>query len=102
VGVREESARTGRNQSSYSSGTTRDEHVCNDDIFSRVPEELHAQLTSLAGTKKVPAAEIIRELLKTGLQKIKRNSGHTLEKIARMGLKGPRNFSTQIDKFLYE
>lgn len=68
-----------------------------------LPEELHAQLTSIASTKKVPAAEIIRELLKTGLQKTnKRNSGHTLEKIAKMGLKGPGNFSTQIDKFLYE
>lgn len=67
-----------------------------------LPEELYAELTNLAGTKKIPAAELIREFLKTGVQKIKKNSGHTLEKIANMGLKGPKNFSIKIDEYLYE
>lgn len=66
-----------------------------------IPNDLYYAVRMVAKrTKKKPAA-VLRELLRAGLQKTSVNAGTTLLGISKIGIKGPRNFSSRIDDYLY-
>lgn len=70
-----------------------------------IPEEVHRKLGRLAEQKARPMAEIVRDFIDEGLQKIQTEdySGKkTLLAIANMKLKGKdTNLSQNIDHYLY-
>lgn len=64
-----------------------------EDLYTRI------QLEAKRGKKK--AAEVVRELLTAGLQQHQVNAGKALMNIAKIGVKGPKDFSSRIDEYLY-
>ena len=68
-----------------------------------LPEELRQQLKIIARREKKPAAELIRELLADGIEsKHTETVGEALAKLASIKAKGPRDLSTNLDKYLYD
>ncbi len=68
-----------------------------------LPEELYTRIQLEAKREKKKAAALLRELLQRGLvQKKKQSLGNALLELAKIGAKGPRDLSTNHDKYLYE
>ena len=70
-------------------------------------EQQYQQIRILAARGKKPAAEVTRELVDSGLKEQKMGSiGEALGELAKLGrelkLKGPKDLSKNIDKYLYE
>jgi len=75
-----------------------------------VPEEIDKEIKNLAEVQKVSKAAVIRSILKEGITAIKhpKNSSgvEALLKIAALGkrinAKGPKDLSSNIDKYLWD
>lgn len=71
-----------------------------------LPKQLYQTIDLVAKKEKKPKAQVIREVLEKGIEKKQRSAGEALLEIAELGkklnLKGPRDLSTNIDKYLYE
>lgn len=73
-----------------------------------LPKQLYQTIDLVAKRGKKPKAQIIRDILVDGVEKElrKRNAGQALLELAELGrklkLKGPKDLSTNIDKYLYE
>lgn len=76
-------------------------HMIRTQVF--LPEETHLLIKIQAQKERRPAAEIIREALEKGMKsRSTKNAGDGLLKLAGLGIKGPRDLSKNIDKYLYE
>lgn len=64
-------------------------------------EDLYYRIQLEAKRVQKKAAEVVRELLHSGLQKRQANAGKALLDIAKIGVKGPKDFSSRIDDYLY-
>ncbi len=65
-----------------------------EDLYTRI------QLEAKRGQKK--AAEVVRELLQKGLIRQKKQTlGNALLELSKIGAKGPRDLSTNHDRYLY-
>lgn len=73
-----------------------------------LPEDLYREIGFIAKREKKKKAQVIRETLKTGVdrKKTKQTAGEALLKLAAMAKKynwkGPRDLSINHDKYLYE
>lgn len=71
-----------------------------------LPEDLYREIGWLAKKEKKAKAQVIREALEKEVEKNKGNAGETLLRLAAMAKKykwkGPRDLSTNHDKYLYE
>lgn len=75
-----------------------------------LPEDLYREIAHLAEKEGKPKAQIIRERLKANLASTRvgkaKNAGEALLELAELGkkfnIKGPKNLSVTIDKYLYE
>lgn len=74
-----------------------------------VPQPLNEEINALAEIQKISKAEVIRTALREGLSVIKRKKGSSarvLLKIAEIGrkykAKGPKDLSTNMDKYLWD
>ncbi|MBI5620660.1 hypothetical protein HY949_02705 [Candidatus Gottesmanbacteria bacterium] len=70
-----------------------------------LPEELYGHIQLLARQDRKVSAQVIRELLTTGLKKVveekKTNAGDALLRLAKIGAQGPKDLSINHDKYLY-
>lgn len=71
-----------------------------------LPEETYQYIKIQAMREKKPSAQIIREALDLGIKqhikRTKQNAGDALLRLAKIGGKGPKDLSENIDKYLYE
>jgi len=72
-----------------------------------LPKMLYSQVSLIAKREKKAKAQVIRESLKRGLKGTKTETvGEALLKLAELGkklnLRGPKDLSTNHDKYLYE
>jgi predicted DNA-binding protein len=69
-----------------------------------LPKDIYQDIRLTAKKEKKPAAKLIRELLENALENKKQqaNAGKALLELAKIGGKGPRDLSTNLDKYLYE
>ena len=73
-----------------------------------LPKDLYRHIDLVAKREKKAKAQIIRDTLEEGLKKkmAHKNAGHVLLEIAAMAKKyqwrGPKDLSTNHDKYLYE
>lgn len=71
-----------------------------------LPKQLYQTIDLVAKRERKPKAQVIRDMLESGIMEKQGNSGEALLDIARLGrklkLKGPRDLSKNIDKYLYE
>ena len=81
-------------------------HMIRTQIY--LPKDLYHEIAFKAKRESKPKSAVIREALKEGLKqgKTMRNAGSVLLEIAkeakRLKTRGPRDLSTNIDKYLYE
>ena len=68
-----------------------------------LPEQLYQTITTVAKQEKKPAAQIIRELLETGLNQKKKSAtiGQALLKLTTIKAHAPEDTSMKIDDSLY-
>lgn len=68
-----------------------------------LPERLYQTITTVAKQEKKPAAQMIRELLETGLNLKKKPAtiGQALLKLANVKAHAPEDTSMKIDDYLY-
>jgi metal-responsive CopG/Arc/MetJ family transcriptional regulator len=68
-----------------------------------LPKSLYQTITSVAKQEKKPAAQIIRELLETGLNQKKKPAtiGQALLQLANVKAHAPKDTSMNIDEYLY-
>jgi len=66
-------------------------------------EDLYHEIRLTAIREKKAKAEVLRELLKASLYKRRKKggAGAALLRIAKLGGKGPKDLSKNIDKYLY-
>lgn len=67
-----------------------------------IPKDLNVQIQHMAKTANKSESQVIRELIEKGVGKKRPNAGDFLLKLATIGAKGPKDLSTNIDKYLYE
>ena len=68
-----------------------------------LPEDLNRQIHERVKQLKQPEEQVITELIEKGLQTTKPMSlGESLRQLANLGIKGPKDLSRNIDKYLYE
>lgn len=73
-----------------------------------LPKILYQQVSLIAKRENKAKAQVVREALEEGLEKRNRysNAGQALLELAELGkklrLKGPKDLSVNIDKYLYE
>ena len=67
-----------------------------------LPEELDQKIQERAKLLQASEERVIRELLEQGLQTKPVSLGESLRQLANLGIKGPRDLSQNIDKYLYE
>lgn len=71
-----------------------------------LPRQLYQTIDFVAKRERKPKAQVIREFLEEGLKKKEGNAGKALLELAALGkklnLKGPKDLSTNHDKYLYE
>jgi predicted DNA-binding protein len=68
-----------------------------------LPEELDQQIQERAKRLQASEDRVIRELIEQGLKTSKPISlGESLRQLAALDIKGPRDLSQNIDKYLYE
>lgn len=67
-----------------------------------LPEELHQEITITAAQRDIPAAQLVRDLLKQGLMARKKTSvAEALLQLTQVHGKGPKDLSTNLDDYLY-
>jgi len=71
-----------------------------------LPQQLYQAIGLIAKKEKKAKAQVIREALEKDVDKKRGNAGKFLLEIAELGkklnLKGPKDLSMSIDKYLYE
>lgn len=68
-----------------------------------LPQDLRHEIDVVARKEKKPAAQVIRELLRSGIDGRQQESiGQALSRLANIKAKGPKDLSSNIDKYLYE
>lgn len=67
-----------------------------------LPEELYTHVKLLAQQKKQSAANIIRQLIQSGVQKKSVSIGQALQTIVNIKAKGPSDLSTNHDSYYLE
>jgi len=68
-----------------------------------LPEDLDQKIRQRAKLLKESEDRVIRELIEQGLRSSKTMSlGEGLRQLATLGIKGPKDLSQNIDKYLYE
>ncbi|MBI3283194.1 ribbon-helix-helix protein, CopG family [Candidatus Curtissbacteria bacterium] len=71
-----------------------------------LPKDLYRNIDLIARREKKAKAKIIREALEKSLSQKQGNAGDTLLRIAKLAeklnAKGPKDLSTNIDKYLYD
>lgn len=71
-----------------------------------LPKELYQEIDFVAKKEKKAKAQIIREAIEKDMNSKRGNAGDTLLKLAAMAKKykwkGPKDLSTNHDKYLYE
>ena len=68
-----------------------------------LPEDLDQKIQERAKRLQASEERVIRELIEQGLQTAKPMSlGESLRQLANLGIKGPKDLSQNIDKYLYE
>jgi metal-responsive CopG/Arc/MetJ family transcriptional regulator len=68
-----------------------------------LPEDLRREIDVVAKREKKPAAQVIRELIKTGMSARQQESvGQAFAKLAGVRAKGPTDLSTNLDAYLYK
>ena len=68
-----------------------------------LPEELDQKIQERAKRLHAPEERVIQELIEQGLTTTKPQSlGESLRSLANLGIKGPKDLSQNIDKYLYE
>lgn len=71
-----------------------------------LPKQLYQTIDLVAKKERKPKAQVIREVLESGIEKKQKNAGEVLLEIAAMAKKnkwkGPKDLSINIDKYLYE
>ena len=68
-----------------------------------LPEELDQKIQERAKLLQASEERVIRELIEQGLKTSKPMSlGESLRQLANLGIKGPKDLSRNIDKYLYE
>ena len=71
--------------------------------YISLPKELDQKIRERAKLLQAPEERVIRELIEQGLKTSKPMSlGEGLRKRATLGIKGPKDLSQNIDKYLYE
>jgi hypothetical protein len=66
-----------------------------------LPEDLNRQIHERVKRLRQPEEQVITQLLEQGLQTTM-SLGESLRQLANLGIKGPRDLSQNIDKYLYE
>jgi hypothetical protein len=66
-----------------------------------LPEDLNQQIHERVKQLKQPEEQVITELIEKGLQTTM-SLGESLRQLAKLGIKGPKDLSQNIDKYLYE
>jgi hypothetical protein len=70
-----------------------------------LPEDLDRKIQQRARLLQESEERVIRELIEEGLKKSKqrwKNAGDALRSLSELGIKGPKDLSQNIDKYLYE
>ena len=68
-----------------------------------LPEDLDQKIRQRAKLLRAPEERVIKELIEEGLKTTKPISlGESLRQLANLGIKGPKDLSQNIDKYLYE
>jgi hypothetical protein len=68
-----------------------------------LPEDLDQKIRERAKLLQESEERVIRELIEQGLKTTKPVSlGESLRQLAGLGIKGPKDLSQNIDKYLYE
>ena len=68
-----------------------------------LPEELYQNIKLVAKKEKKSAAHVVRRALEKGLVAEKGETiGKALMELAKIGAKGPKDLSENIDKYLYD
>lgn len=70
-----------------------------------LPEEIHSELLEWARKMELPMAELVRRLIKAGLQRKEGffEKGNDLLKLAKLKIKGgPTDLSKKLDSYLYQ
>lgn len=70
-----------------------------------LPEEIHGELLEWARKTELPMAELVRRIIKSGLQKKEKffEKGNDLLKLTKLKIKGgPANLSEKLDSYLYQ
>jgi hypothetical protein len=67
-----------------------------------LPHDLRQRIQLRAERDKKPEAQVIRELVQKGIEAEQpRRVQHGLTSLAKLGIKGPKDLSQNIDKYLY-
>ena len=70
-----------------------------------LPKDLNQQIQERAKLLKASEDRVIKELIEQGLHATKphrETAGEGLASLAKLGIKGPKDLSQNIDKYLYE
>ena len=67
-----------------------------------ISQELDQKIQQRAKLLQESEERVIRELIEQGLQTKPMSLGESLRQLAKLGIKGPRDLSRNIDKYLYE
>jgi len=68
-----------------------------------LPEDMRREIDVMARKEKRPAAQVIRDLLETGINtKGQESIGQAFAKLASIKARGPSDLSAKLDKYLYE
>lgn len=70
-----------------------------------LPEEIHSELNEWARKMELPMAELVRRIIRAGLQKKEElfKKGNDLLKLKRLKLRGgPTDLSQKLDSYLYQ
>jgi hypothetical protein len=67
-----------------------------------LPEDLDQKIQQRAKLLQESEERVIRELIEQGLQTKPMSLGESLRQLATLGIKGPKDLSQNIDKYLYE
>lgn len=71
-----------------------------------LPKQLYQSIDLVAKRERKAKAQVIREVLEKGIEQKRGNAGKVLLEVTAMakkhGWKGPKDLSTNIDKYLYE
>ena len=70
-----------------------------------LPEDLDQKIRERVKRLNQPEEQVITQLIEEGLNKPQqhwKNAGEALKSLSELGIKGPKDLSQNIDKYLYE